>query len=151
MKIRMLGLLAAVAMAGAARAEPPPAALMPQGITGSGWSVIDLEAARAWYIDKLGMKQVGTYARDGKTIEYIMGYGGSPDAAILALLVAPQRPVGANTMSRLILRVPDAKALAAHLARQGISTREVVPGVAYFLSDPEGNPIELYTPPTTKP
>ncbi len=80
-----------------------------------------------------------------------MGYGGSPDAAILALLVAPRRPAGPNVMSRLIPRVPDARALAAHLARQGIATREVVPNVAYFLSDPEGNPIELYTPPSPKP
>lgn len=151
MKIKGLGIAIALVAVGMARAEPPPTSLMPQGITGSGWNVMDLEAARAWYIDKLGMKQVGTYARDGKTIEYIMGYGGSPDAAILALLAAPQRPPGPNAMSRLILRVPDAKALAAHLTRQGITTREVVPGVAYFLADPEGNPIELYTPPTAKP
>ena len=53
-----------------------------------------------------------------------------------------------NTLSRLILHVPDARALAAHLAKQGIMTSEVVPGVAYFLSDPEGNPVELYTPPS---
>ncbi len=69
MKIQILGALAALAIAGSARAEPPPAALMPKAISGSGWSVMDLEAARAWYIDKLGMKQVGTYARDGKIIE----------------------------------------------------------------------------------
>ncbi len=67
MKIQILGALAALAIAGSARAEPPPPALMPKAI--SGWSVMDLEAARAWYIDKLGMKQVGTYARDGKIIE----------------------------------------------------------------------------------
>lgn len=147
MKIRILGALAALAIAGSARAEPPPTALMPKAISGSGWNVMDLEAARAWYIDKLGMKQVGTYARDGKTIEYIMGYEGPPGSAILALLASPQREPGSNTLSRLILHVPDARALAAHLARQGIATREVVPGVAYFLSDPEGNPVELYTPP----
>ena len=147
MNIRILGALAALAIASSARAEPPPAALMPKAISGSGWSVMDLEAARAWYIDKLGMKQVGTYARDGKTVEYIMGYEGPPGSAILALLASPQRKPGSNTLSRLILHVPDARALAAHLARQGIATREVVPGVAYFLSDPEGNPVELYTPP----
>lgn len=147
MKIAILGLVAALAAAGVARAEPPPAALMPQGISGSGWSVLDLEAARAWYIDKLGMKLLRTYDRNGKPFEYIMGYDGPPGGAILALLAAPQRPAGPNAMSRIILKVPDARALAAHLAKQGIATREVVPGVAYFLADPEGNPIELYTPP----
>ena len=148
MKTQSLGLLAALSLAGVARAEPPPAALMPQGIAGSGWSVLNIDAARDWYIDKLGMKLLSTYSRDGKPFEYIMGYAGSPDTAILALLASPKRPTGPNVMSRIILKVSDARALAAHLAKQGIATREVVPGVAYFLSDPEGNPIELYTPPT---
>ena len=148
MKIRILGLLAALALAGATRAEPPPAGLAPLGIAGSGWSVLNIDAARDWYIDKLGMKLLSTYRRDGKPFEYIMGYAGSPNTAVLALLASPTRPAGANVMSRIILKVPDAKALAAHLAKQGIVTREVVPGVAYVLSDPEGNPIELYTPPS---
>ena len=66
--------------------------------------------------------------------------------AILALLASPLRKPGPNTTGRLILRVPDSAALAAHLARQGVESRLVAPG-AYFLSDPEGNAIELYTPP----
>ena len=145
MKIFAGGLIAGLLFAGGASAQPP-IALAPTGIAGSGWSVLDLETMKAWYIDKLGMKQVGTYARDGKVIEYIMGYD-PPGSAILALLAQPQRPVGPNAMSRLILRVPDAKALAAHLATVGVPSREVVPGVAYFISDPERNPVELYTPP----
>ena len=47
----------------------------------------------------------------------------------------------------MILETPDAKALGQLLARRGVPMREVVPGVAYFITDPEGNPIELYTPP----
>ena len=144
-KIIAGGLIAGLLFAGPAAAQPP-AALAPFGIVGSGWSVLNLETMKAWYIDVLGMKQVGVYQRDGKVFEYIMGYD-PPGSAILALLAQPKRPAGPNAMSRLILKVPDAKALAAHLATVGVPSREVVPGVAYFITDPEGNPVELYTPP----
>ena len=33
------------------------------------------------------------------------------------------------------------------LKGQGVESREVIPNAAYFIRDPEGNPIELYTPP----
>jgi catechol 2,3-dioxygenase-like lactoylglutathione lyase family enzyme len=144
MKTTAAALAATLALAGAASAAPPPA-LMPHAVAGAGWNVADLEAQRAWYADKLGMKLVNTIMRDGKPREYVMGYGG-PDGAVIALLAAP-RPPGPNQMGRLILDVPDAKGLAAHLATVGVPNREVVAGVAYFITDPEGNPIELYTPP----
>lgn len=147
MKTIAIGLAAALTLAGAARAEPPPAALKPAGISGWGWNVMDLEVQKAWYIDKLGMTLIRSYERDGKVFEYIMGYGAAPaGGAILALLASPQRKPGPSTAGRLILRVPDSKALADHLAKQGVPSRMVAPG-AYFLADPEGNPIELYTPP----
>jgi catechol 2,3-dioxygenase-like lactoylglutathione lyase family enzyme len=144
-KTIVIGLLAAL-LAGSALAEPPPKALTPTTIS-SGWNVIDLEAMRAWYIDKLGMKVTATYNRDGRVFEYVMGYEGAPaGASVLALLVSPQRKPGPNTASRLILRVPDSKALSEHLAKQGVTSRLVAPG-AYFITDPEGNAVELYTPP----
>ena len=147
MRTPILGLLAASILCAAARAEPPPANLMPRGISGSGWNVMNLDAERAWYEAKLGMKMVRSYDRQGKPFEYIMAFEGTPEGgAILALLASPLRKPGPNTTGRLILRVPDSAALAAHLARQGVESRLVAPG-AYFLSDPEGNAIELYTPP----
>lgn len=147
MRALMIGVAATLA-AGAAWAEPPTVALRPSGVSGSGWNVMDIEAMRAWYADKLGMSLLRTYARDGKPYEYIMGYADAPQgAAILALLVSPLRKPGANTVSRLILNAPDARKLADGLKAQGVPVREVVPDVAYFVTDPEGNAIELYTPP----
>lgn len=129
----------------ASAAAEVPAGLMPKRIAGQGINVSDLEGQRAWYQEKLGMKLVDTIMRDGKPHEYIVGYEGS--GAILALLHSAERPAGPNHLSRLILIVPDAKGLAEHLKGQGIAPREVIPSVAYFVEDPEGNPVELYSPP----
>jgi len=148
MKTIAIGLAAAM-LAGTALAAPP-AAIAPKGISGWGWNVMDLEAQKAWYIDKLGMQQVGVYSREGKVFEYIMGFEAGRDGAILALLASPQRKPGPSTAGRLILRVPDSKALSEHLTKDGVPTRLVAPG-AYFFADPEGNPIEIYTPPPATP
>ena len=145
MKAIAIGLAAAL-LAGSALAAPP-ANLAPKTVSGWGWNVMDLEAQKAWYESRLGMKLVRTYNRDGKAYEYIMGFDGAPDgAAILALLASPNRKPGPSAAGRLILRVPDSKGLADWLATQGVTARMVAPG-AYFIADPEGNPIELYTPP----
>lgn len=155
MKIAAAALAAALSLslAGAAMsqsvtapASTVPAALKPRAIAGPGWNVTDLEGMKAWYMDKLGMRLVQTIQRQGKPYEYIMGFDGGPGAPILALLASPQRPAGPNRFSRLILSVPDAKGLADHLRTQGVESREVIAGVAYFIDDPEGNAIELYTP-----
>ena len=136
----------ALSLATMAKAEVP-ANLMPRAIAGSSFNVRDLEAQKAWYMDKLGMKLIDTIKRGDKPFEYLVGYGRSP---VLALLSAPNRPEGPNAMGRLILDGPDAKGLAEHLKGQGVATREVIPGAAYFITDPEGNPVELYTAPPKK-
>lgn len=146
MKHVVIGLAAALLLGGAAAAAPP-AAIAPNVISGWGWNVMDLEAQKSWYEAKLGMKVLRTYDRDGKVFEYIMGFDNAPaGSAILALLAWPERKPGPSTAGRLILIVPDSKALSEWLTAQGVQTRMVVPG-AYFFTDPEGNPIELYTPP----
>ena len=143
-----IALTAALVLAGTAHAAPP-APIAPNTVSGWGWNVIDLEAERAWYEAKLGMVVVNTYQRDGKVFEYIMGFKGAPPgSAIIALLASSNRKPGPSTAGRVILRVPDSKALSEWLAAQGVPSRMVAPG-AYFLADAEGNPIELYTPPAT--
>ncbi len=133
--------------AGAARAEGPPADLKPAAVAGAGLNVMDLEAQKAWYMGKLGMSLSNTIkAPDGSPREYIVGYGG-PGGAIVALLKSPTRQPGPNAMGRIILAVPNAKGLADWLVTQGVPNRQVIANVAYFITDPEGNAIELYTAP----
>ena len=139
--------VSAALSAGATWADGPPANLKPTRIDGAGLNVMDLEAQQAWYTSKLGMTLTNTISRDGKPREYIMGYGEGANAAIVALLKSPQRQPGPNTMGRIILAVPNAKGLADWLKTQGIDNREVIANVAYFINDPEGNVIELYSAP----
>lgn len=123
-----------------------PAALKPRHVAGLGLNVNDLEAQKTWYTSRLGMSVVMTVPAGGPPYEYILGLEDGLGRAVL-VLTKSGRAGGANTFSRLILEVADAKALADHLSGQGVQSREVVRNVAYFIRDPEGNPIELYSPP----
>ena len=140
--------LAAMAAIGATSAmAAPPANLKPTQVAGPGLNVIDLEGQKAWYMDKLGMVVADTIKRGDKPYEYVMGFGAGAGQPIIALLQSPQRPPGPNAMGRIILAVPNARGLADWLKGQGVEGREVIPNVAYFIRDPEGNAIELYTAP----
>ena len=97
-----------------------------------------------WYVGRFGMAVTAAYPQFH---EYVLGFGGGPDMAHVTLQASETRPAGENRNSRLVLAVRDAKALAAWLGTQGVESREAVKDVAYFVRDPEGNPIELYTPP----
>ena len=140
-------LAAGWAIAGTALAQPP-ADIRPAHVAGAGLNVMDLEGQKAWYMAKLGMTVTNTIkAPDGSPREYVMGYGEGPTAAIVALLKSPARQPGPNAMGRIILLAPDAKGMADWLKTQGVESRQVIANVAYFITDPEGNAIELYTPP----
>jgi catechol-2,3-dioxygenase len=144
----MAAVLAASSIAAtAAHAEGPPAGLTPAHVAGAGLNVMDLEGQKAWYMAKLGMTVSQTIQREGKPYEYVMGYGDGPAGAVVALLKSAQRQPGPNAMGRIILATPDAKGLADWLKTQGVESRQVIANVAYFITDPEGNAIELYTRP----
>jgi catechol-2,3-dioxygenase len=140
--------LALSAGANVAWADGPPAGLTPTKVDGAGLNCMDIEAQKAWYAGKLGMTLANTMkAADGSPREYIMSY--APGSAVVALLKSPARQPGPNAMGRIILAVPNAKGLADWLKTQGVDNRQVIANVAYFIADPEGNAIELYTAPKT--
>jgi catechol-2,3-dioxygenase len=143
--------VAVIALTGAASAQtaaPLPDALKPGRIAGAGLNVTDLMTQKAWYETKLGMKVVGSFPPGtASPREYILSESGKDDGgAVLALLKSPNRPAGPNGFGRIIINAPDPKGLATFLAAQGVPMREVIPGSAYFITDPEGNAIELYNP-----
>ena len=141
----LAALISSLAVAGAA-AEPMPAALRPSHILGAAVNVADLDAERDWYVAKLGMQVVGQYPAKGTPFEWFLAFDKTEGHATVTL-TKKARPPGANPYGRTIIQAPDAKGLAAWLKTQGVAVREAVPGMAYFVEDPEQNQIELYTPP----
>lgn len=125
---------------------PVPANIKPLRVEGVGLNVADIDAERAWYETVLGMHKVGQFPATGEPREYIMSMAEkNGEGPVLALLKGARQP-GATSYGRMIMVVPDSAALAAHLMTHGVAARKVAEG-AYFIADPEGNNIELYTPP----
>lgn len=129
----------------------PPKELLPEQVGGAVVYVRDLDAQKAWYETMLGFRVVNAYARDGKVFEYIMTTGNKPNAPFMGLMYSAARPNGNNTNSRVVLPVPNPKALADFFSKQGAYVREAVPGSAYLILDPEGNQVELYKLSTPAP
>jgi catechol 2,3-dioxygenase-like lactoylglutathione lyase family enzyme len=128
------------------KGTPIPPALAASKISGVGINVEDLDGMKAWYMTALGMKLVRSYERNGAAYEYILAMDDKGvNGAILALLKGARQP-GSTSYGRVILSVPDSEKLAAHFTSVGVSARKVADG-AYFIRDPEGNNIEIYTAP----
>jgi len=125
---------------------PMPENLQPNKVSGSGVTVTDLEGTKNWYVTVLGMHVVRTLERNGAPYEYILATSPTrgPNDAILALIRGTRQP-GATTYGRFILNVANADATAEFLRTHGVAVRRVAAG-AYFLSDPEGNQVEIYQP-----
>lgn len=130
--------------------EGPPATLLPERVGGAVVYVRDLEAQRQWYETMLGFKVVNTYSRNGQVFEYIMNTGDQM-GGFMGIARNDARPNGYNTNARVVLPVPDPRALASFFASKGVFVREAVPGSAYLILDPEGNQVELYRLSTPRP
>ena len=155
----IIAIAASLGFAAAASAQPPaapppvtgtitamPENLQPTKVSGSGITVTDLEGLKKWYETVLGMHTVRTLERNGAPYEYILATSATrgPNDAILAIIKGTRQP-GATTYGRFILNVANADATAEFLRTHGVAVRKVAAG-AYFLSDPEGNQVEIYQP-----
>jgi predicted enzyme related to lactoylglutathione lyase len=118
-----------------------PADLLPVRIAGTAFYVTNLEAQRKWYETMFGLKVHRIYERDGVIFEYVMV---SPGGNTALALMTSMRPAGYNSYSRLILEVPNARALAEHIHSQGSSMSVAAKNIAYMVMDPEGNQIEIF-------
>jgi catechol 2,3-dioxygenase len=111
-------------------------------------TVADLDGARAFYRDAIGLAELETA---GGTVR--MGTAGASPLAVVELVGdpgAPPRPRGTSGLFHLAILVPSRPDLARALQRvaetgwhlSGASDHLV--SEALYLSDPEGNGIELY-------
>ena len=140
------GLIASVGVASAQTPAPPPAAAMErvEGIGGFFFKAQDPKALGQWYSDHLGVSGVPT------------AYGQEPwqqaaGPTAFAAFPATTKYFGAAEQRFMLnFRVRHLDAMVAQLRRAGIEV-DVDPktypnGVFARLSDPEGNPIQLWQP-----
>ena len=128
----------------AAPAKPLPANLKPNRLRGAGLNVANLEREKAFYVNVFGMQEL----RRPNANEIVLGYKVGPTEQASLVLLKAAAQAGAATYGRVILDVPDADKLAEHLRSIGYPAREVGQPTdrAYFVSDPEGYQVEIYTP-----
>lgn len=114
----------------------------------AGITVKDLERARRFYSDLLGLKEITRPALGFPGIWYAIG------DCQLHLMVSPEgRPVGdpdgafAGRVRHLALGVEGWEALTARLKAEGVPLRESAPTPGgprrVFVKDPDGNVLEL--------
>ena len=85
-----------------------------------------------------------------KTVMPVRKLVAPPEAALPArlagvALMTSMRPPGYNAFSRLILEVPNPRALAEHIHSQGFSMSVILKNYVYMVMDPEGNQIEIFS------
>ncbi len=141
----------------------------------TGYTVSDLERSLGFYRDLLGLEVVATQEKEGGYLAAIVGYpdahvrmahlrvAGSEHVLELFEYLAPAgaqrgplepRDVGT---SHLCLVVDDLPSLYARLLEAGVETFVSPPvdvdtginsgGLALYLRDPDGIPVELFQPP----
>jgi catechol 2,3-dioxygenase-like lactoylglutathione lyase family enzyme len=136
---------------------PPAAVLSIRGIDHFVLRVQDIETAQRFYCDVLGAQYVAHRSEFGMTHLRV--------GASMIDLVAVNGPLGkpggapagkeGRNMDHLCLRVEpfDQEKIVAHLERHGVEVGEIRRrfgaegnGVSIYLSDPEGNSVELKGP-----
>jgi catechol 2,3-dioxygenase-like lactoylglutathione lyase family enzyme len=114
--------------------------------------VRDIDAMRRFYCDVLGAEHVAW--RPKLALSHLRA-----GSAMIDLVIADSAPAGRN-MDHFCLRVEpfDAQAIVAYLERSGVRVGEVRQrfgaegnGTSIYLTDPEGNTVELKGPSDGKP
>jgi lactoylglutathione lyase len=135
-----------------AAAEPPRAPLPAPRIAFVSFAVSDIEKSLAFYVEQIGMDELGRRDLASGTTEVAVGFADDPAAAGLLLLSSPDQN-GAiqhgTAYSRFGLTVDDAAALVMTLQSAGVTimtrpTRTASLGLTYaMIRDPDGYLIEL--------
>lgn len=145
-----LGAAAALAFSAVASAQTtPPMEEMaqPTRFSGIGLNVIDIEKAKAFYTEILGFKvALRIPGKDGSSYEYILSLDGTIAGGTLLVLTNHAPGEGSSSFGRLVLVVPDGRALAERVVAHGGTAEKIVDGTN-FVRDPEGNLVELYQRP----
>jgi lactoylglutathione lyase len=155
MRISPLALALAAALAfgtTAVQAEPAaplPDPLRPIRVAGVGLSVSDLERSMQFYTEVLGLKVAARVPAQGPAREYLLGVSGDVRTDALIVLRESAPPPGATAFGRVVLAVPDSRAMAERAAAAGHEPTRLADTV-HVVRDPDGYAIELYQRPAAR-
>jgi catechol 2,3-dioxygenase-like lactoylglutathione lyase family enzyme len=144
--------LAALAAPASAQTPPPamPDAIRPIRMSGVGLTVSDLERSMRFYTEVLGMKVGVRLPASGPAEEYLLGFTGDIRADALVVLRQGVVQPGATSFGRVVLAVPNGRAMAERVKAGGGDAPKIVDGTN-LVRDPDGYMIELYQRPAAKP
>src|SRR5690606_20522556 len=124
-----LSALAVLTLAGPASAQSvPPLAeeARPIRMSGIGLNVKDIERQKQFYTQVLGFKVVARVpAKDGTAKEYLLGLTGSLTNDTLVVLTAHAPTAGSNSFGRVVLVVPNGRAMAERVVAGGGTARKI--------------------------
>lgn len=141
----LAGLLATVAVA--QTVPPMPDAIKPIRMSGVGLNVSDLERSMKFYTEVLGFKVASRVPAQGPAQEYLLGFTGQVREDNLVVLRKGAVEPGAKTFGRVLLVVPNGKALAQRVVAAGYPMDRPLAETTNFVRDPDGYLIELYQRP----
>lgn len=147
---------AALAAFGAAQAQPakaptpgvPPPPKAP-GLMSATFAVTDLDRAIAFYTQGLGLKVAGRIENPRATEVPLLFPAGGPSLLLIKAKQPAPATGGPPRIGRVIVDVPDLKALAAQIAAAGYPLAQPVAEnpqhhvLVALAKDPDGNELEL--------
>lgn len=156
MKLRFLAAaLAAASLGAAALAQTTAPALLdaekPIRVSGVGIKVSDLERAKKFYTEILGLKVAARVPAQGDAVEYLLGLTGDIRADNLIIIRKGELKPGMTEFGTLTLVVPHGRAMAERAVAAGYQTARPIVDGTNFIKDPDGYVIELYQRPAARP
>lgn len=128
-------------------AGPPAARAL--GVMSATFATTDLDRSIAFYTKGLGLTAAGRMERQEVTEVPLLFPGGGVSLLLMKWKGDAASPHGKPRIGRLILNVPDLRALAARLATAGYSLQRPIAEQPQFhilvglVEDPDGNQLEL--------
>jgi catechol 2,3-dioxygenase-like lactoylglutathione lyase family enzyme len=149
----LAGIVGAGFFASAALAQAVPALaddVKPIRVSGLGIKVSNLERAKKFYTEVLGLKIGAKVPAQGDAVEYLLGMTGDIHADTLIVIRKGEVKPGATEFGTIIIVVPSGRKMAERVVAAGYTTARPIVDGSNFVKDPDGYTIELYQRPAAR-
>lgn len=142
-----LSIIAPACVAAQQAVPAMPEAQKPIRVSGLGLNVSDIERSKDFYTEVLGLQVDARVPASGEAREYLLGLTGVLQADTLVVLTAGEVVEGATGFGRVVIVVPNGRAMAERAQAAGARVRGEIRDGTNFIYDPDGYLIELYQRP----